>query len=421
MSSQTASSVPWLVWSEATSEVIVSGELAGQHELNTLTQYAQGRQVIVVINSADVRLYRHTMSTKPNKQIIKALPFMLEDEVAEDIDQLHFAVHDSGQDKPSGDYWLNLAIVRKSLIEQWLQMLSDAGINVKKMLPEVLCLPYNPEDDRKTISIVGINNGWLIRDGQWQGSFVENDWLPLLVSQWQMAANDSEEEDSKASELTLEYFSELPEAVVTQLDDTQHITCKAADPELPMLLLAKGANANNWNLLQGDLAPKKPVSKNWLLWRSAAALFVITLIVEFVAMSANWYQAEQQLVIAKQELEEQYKQAFPREKVRMALLRRQLTRKVAEATGGAAGAETGFLLIMDKIAPVLKEFPNVKSDSYRFDGKRNELRLSAIAPSFQQFELFRAALEKLGLEIKQGAVNNEGNTVSGSLNIREAS
>jgi len=49
------------------------------------------------------------------------------------------------------------------------------------------------------------------------------------------------------------------------------------------------------------------------------------------------------------------------------------------------------------------------------------LRISANAPSFQQFEQFKNGLEQLGLEVKLGAVNNEGTTVSGSLSVKEAS
>lgn len=62
MSSQTTSAIPWLVYSDTNNEVIASGELAHQGELSDLAQYAQGRQVTVLANSADVRLHRHYLS-----------------------------------------------------------------------------------------------------------------------------------------------------------------------------------------------------------------------------------------------------------------------------------------------------------------------------------------------------------------------
>ena len=128
LSSQTTSSVPWLVWSLSNKEVIASGELPSQLELDKLSEYSKGRKVTVLVDSADVRLYRHYMPTKPSRQILKALPYMLEDELAEDIDKLHFATGESGFDKEQSQYWIDLAIVNKELVEQWLDKLASAGI-----------------------------------------------------------------------------------------------------------------------------------------------------------------------------------------------------------------------------------------------------------------------------------------------------
>lgn len=416
MSSQPAKEIPWLVWSTSTNEVIASGELADQSELPRLTDYARGRNVTVLVNNADVRLYRHTLATKPTRQMLKALPFMLEDEVAEDIDNLHFAMADTGFDKELEQHWVNLAIINKALVENWLAMLSEVDISVKRLIPEVLCLPQNQIEGETGLSLIELADGFVLRQGEWQGDFVERDWLPLLVQQWQ---NQTSDEDALA--INLKYYSAIPEQISAQLIAMEKVNLQAAEPELAMLLLAKEAEAVNWNLLQGDLAPKKAVSKQWMIWRAAAALLIFTLVLEFGSKSANWYVAEQQLEQAKEELASEYQKAFPREKVRVALLRRQLTRKVAEATGGVVASEGGFLTLMEKITPVLAQHKALTSDSFRFDGKRNELRISANAPSFQQFEQFKNGLEQLGLEVKLGAVNNEGDTVSGSLSVKEAS
>ena len=416
ISSQPAKEIPWLVLSTNTNEVIASGELANQSELINLADYARGRQVTVIVNNADVRLHRHNLATKPTRQMLKALPFMLEDELAEDIDALHFAMGESGYDKTTEQHWINLAIVNKQLVETWLAALSDAGISVKRLLPEVLCLPQNQVEGETALSMIQLADGWLVRQDEWKGEFVESDWLPLMVQQWQMKTAGDE-----ASTLHVKYYSALPEEISAQLIAMENVSLDAAEPELAMLLLAKGSEQVTWNLLQGDLAPKKAVSKHWLVWRTAAVLLIATLILEFGSKGAAYMAAEQELEAAKAELVEQYQAAFPKEKVRVALLRRQLNRKVAEATGGAVTTDSGFLSLMAKISPVLADNRQFKSDSYRFDGKRGELRISANAPSFQQFEQFKNGLEQLGLEVKLGAVNNEGTTVSGSLSVKEAS
>lgn len=409
LSSQTTSSVPWLVWETVTNDIIASGELAQQSELSTLADYAKGRQVVVLVDSADVRLYRHHMPTKPSRQILKALPFMLEDELSEDIEQLHFAIHDTGFDVDSSQHWVNLAIIRKSLLDNWTTLLADNGIHAKVMLPDVLCLPV---DGDNTLSVIELTDGWLVNDNHWQGTHIAADWAELF---WHQKVSGLNEEQT----LTVHAYSPVSQSTFDLLQSTESTSLKTMDPELPLLLLAKQAQKIKWNLLQGDYAPKKAVSKNWQIWQPVAALLVITLIVHLVQLGARWSKADDALIAAKQSLSQSYKKAFPKERVRMNIIRTQLRRKVTEATGGPV-ADVGFLSLMSKLTPVFSELSNIKYDSFRFDGTRGELRVNASAPNFQQFEQLISEIGKLGLEVKQGAVNNEGNLVTGTLSVKES-
>ncbi|MDO6720448.1 type II secretion system protein GspL [Psychrosphaera sp. 1_MG-2023] len=433
MSSQPTSTVPWIVYSDTTNEVIVSGELEHQSELSTLAQYAQGRQVTVLTNGADVRLHCHYMATKPSRQIIKALPYMLEDELAEDIDALHIATEDMGFDKALNKHWLNIAIVSKSLIKTWLDALNDAGIPVKRIIPESLCLPFEQKTDAPLITTLQIGNGWIFRENVWQGTFVESQWLPIYVARLvannaNAAENSNEGKDGVAdidgseadsSILTLKPFTPLPEDVIAELALNANIELSDPEPELPMLVLAKGAEQVKWNLLQGDLAPKKQISKNWQIWSTVGVMALVIFFLEIVAKGVSWHNKSQELVAKKAELVTMYQAAFPKEKVRVALLKRQLTKKVADVSGGVVADNSGYLQLMLKLTPVLQKHSSVIAESFRFEASRGELRISASAPTFQKFEQFRIGLEQLGLDVKQGAVSNEGNLVSGTINVKE--
>lgn len=407
LSSQTSSSVPWLVWSITNKEVIASGELEHQDELMSLADYAKGRQVTVLLDSSDVRLYKHFLPTKPSRQILKALPYMLEDELSEDVEQLHFAIEQNGFDKEKAQYWVNIAIVKKELITRWMSLLSDSDIVVKTMLPDVLCVPFSTDN---SISMMELGDGWLFREGDWQGCYIESAWLDFY---WQ------KKNEQITEPLKLQYYSPLPENLTAQIIENSQIELNSVDPELAMVVLAKGAEQTKWNLLQGDLAQKKAVSKNWRIWRPVAALLIIALVSKLIMMASTWSETQSALSKAKADLAASYKKAFPKEKLRINILRTQLKRKVAEATGVSGGTETGFLSIMTKITPVLSEQNKINIESIRFDGNRSELRIAANAPSFQAFEQFKSGLEKIGLDVKQGAVNNEGSLVSGSLSIKE--
>ncbi len=401
MSSHKTNPVPWLVWSDSNNEVIVSGELNDQSELSTLSRYAQGRAVTVIGNNADIRLLTHWMAIKPSRQMLKALPYMLEDELAEDIDKLHFAIEGSGFDKTKDQHFVNVAIVNKATLQEWIDTLREVEINVSHVLPEVLCLPQQEEGHCSLVELAG---GYIIREGNWQGCFIEKDWLPLYVQQHQNK--------------TIHYYTDLPESLKDLNDNVELV---AEDPELPMLMLAQSALKQKWNFLQGAFAPKKQVSKSWQIWRPVAVIAGLLFVIQLIMGVAEWQQKETRLAQAKAELAESYKAAFPNEKLRINLLKRQLKSKVAALKGDTGSVKVGYLELMNKMTPVFAEFSAVKVDNLRFDGKRSELRLNAIAPSFQDFEKFRVAISNLGLTVKPGAVNNEGDVVTGSLSIQESS
>ena len=387
--------------------MIASGELPSQLELDKLSEYSKGRKVTVLVDSADVRLYRHHMPTKPSRQILKALPYMLEDELAEDVEKLHFATGESGFDKEQESYWIDLAIVNKELVNKWLGVLANADIQCKTMVPEILCLPLIESADYAAIQL---GDNWLVRESSWQGISLDPSWFEMY---WQNVLANTEQESVKIAML-----SPFSDAVQSQLIESDKVEFVQVEPEMAMMALAKGAEVAGWNLLQGDLAPKKAVSANWLIWRPVLVLATIALLVNFFGAFVSWQGNQSQLDEAKQELANAYKKAFPKEKFRANIVRRTLKRKVAEATGSGSG-EASFISYMQQLTPVFAKHKKTKVDSIRFDGNRQELRLAITSPSFQNFEQFKVAVEGLGLEVKQGAVNNEGSSVTGSLSIKE--
>ena len=87
---------------------------------------------------------------------------------------------------------------------------------------------------------------------------------------------------------------------------------------------------------------------------------------------------------------------------------------------GATDNDASFLMMLSKIQPAFSQVPQLKPESIKFDGNRNELRMQATANGYQQFEQFKTILESQQFSVSQGAQNNQGDQISGSFSISAA-
>nr|WP_301003587.1 type II secretion system protein GspL [Arsukibacterium sp.] len=164
-----------MVWASHSDEVIASGEIANAGELRQLAERVGARPVIALVPASDVVLKQVSLPTRPTRQILQALPYMLEDEQAEDIDQLWLALGELAQQE--GQYQQQVAVVQRQRIDCWLSWLREAGFNVTRMLPDALLLPDNPLP-----ACIELNEQWLIKQGPWQASAIDSSWWPQYLA-----------------------------------------------------------------------------------------------------------------------------------------------------------------------------------------------------------------------------------------------
>src|SRR3546814_16716794 len=66
-------------------------------------------------------------------KVLQAAPFVLEEQLAEDVDTLHFALG-----ARQADHRWPLAIVSQTRMQAWLALLQDFAIHADAMVPDVL-------------------------------------------------------------------------------------------------------------------------------------------------------------------------------------------------------------------------------------------------------------------------------------------
>lgn len=389
LGSRVEDAINWMIWSESEQHIIASGELANANELTQLTDKSASRHVTVIVPSSDVTFKQLHVPAKSQKAIRQAVPYMLEDDLAQDVEALFFAYSEQYNTEEKN---CSVAVIAHEQMTLWLSWIVQADISADIMIPDVLLMPA----DKEHWQAITIADQILLRQGPWQGMLVEE-------TLWQKIAQHWEPEST-----IIESYSTLPAS------DT--FTLEPQPEELPLALFAQNLSSLKINLLQGEYKPKRPQSPHFKVWFWAAGFAFAALIINMVFKSVTLMNINSEQAAIEAQIIQTYKEAFPKTKrVRISTIRSQLKRKMAEV--GSSNGDEQFLTMFNKLAPAFSSVPQLKPESIKFDSKRNELRIQASASSYQQFEQFKNLLEKEQFTVSQGAQNNQGDQITGSFSM----
>ncbi|WP_441004184.1 type II secretion system protein GspL [Pseudocolwellia agarivorans] len=404
--------IQWLIWSNPENEVIASGDLSHASDLSHLTEKAAQRKVVGFVPASEIALKRLKVPGKSSRAITAAAPYMLEDELAQDVESLFFAYANLAKDQDDNNCFA--AAVDREQLARWLLWLEEAGIKCKTLIPDVLALPFNEGE----WSAVTLNNQILLRQGLWQAAAVESNVWALISQQWasQNQAVLESENDSETESDELTSSASISINAYAQLPESPGITINAMPEELPLALLAQHVDLKFFNLLQGEFQVKDKRSANYSNWLWVASIAGIALVMNVALKGAELVKLNNQNAAIETEIIKVYKDAFPEtKKVRISTIKSQLNRKLSEVGGSSSQAD--FLTMLNSVQPAFSEVTALKPESMKYDAKRSELRIQAISKDYQSFEKLKIGLEKQSLNVNQGAQNNLGDQVSGSFVI----
>ena len=91
LGSHSQDTIHWLIWANTQQEIIASGTLDNASQLTELTEKSQQRQVVSFIPGCDVAIKSLKVPGNSPKAIRLAAPYMLEDDLAQEVESLFFA------------------------------------------------------------------------------------------------------------------------------------------------------------------------------------------------------------------------------------------------------------------------------------------------------------------------------------------
>ncbi len=404
LSRQNLKTIPWLVWSSTENEIIASGELGSLEELEELTSYAAERSVALLLDGQDVALREVGVPAGASRQFSTMLPFLLEEELAQDIDELHFSILKQTGDKA----WI--AAVDKDYLQQCIERFSEAGIELHRVLPDVLSMPL----DGSNFTMLPWQGYCLIRQNDYQGIALPEALVPYALARPPFSVEVNEEEESVSEEPAhIQCFGSIPESLAS----IENPKIDALPAELPMALLAKNAQLSTINLLSGEFKRQSSWLKNIKLWQAPAIAALVLLVVFGINTYTQVSQIETQATAYRTESERIFREVFPdkRRIPTVSYLKRQMSDEKTRLSGGTVDAPLISWLL--EVQAALKDTNKVKIQSIKFDGDREELRIQAQASDFQTFEQLRVAFgEKFSVD--QGQINRNGDLVSSSYVLK---
>ena len=140
--------------------------------LSELGQIARGHKATLLLDSSHINLTQVNIPSQNRKNQLLAIPFALEDALADDIEELHFA---AGTRQP--DNSIPVITINRGLLEDIIADFNHAGVVIECLCADVLALPLN-------------NNQWtllldsdraLIKTGFFSGYYCDVDILPVFL------------------------------------------------------------------------------------------------------------------------------------------------------------------------------------------------------------------------------------------------
>ncbi len=348
---------------------------------------------------ADVRLLRLAFTPEEKKHIGKSLPFMLEERVAEDVDQLHFA------SVPLGKLELGVALCSAAKMQAWQDALVDFP-GIRLWLPEPLLLPWSQGE----WCIVLEGDEAIVRFDQCGGFTVERDMLPAMLAGLQL--------EQPLPDAVILYGSDQDADTALVPDDLQK-SVQWRRGNLYSALLLGGAPGPSLNLLQGRFANRLPLARWWKEWRAVAALLALAFGLQWVATYSDYRSQAQENLALRTAVEASYRQVNPRGNAPKpeAQLERQLT-----AMRGSGDA-SGFVHLMEQVGGVIAGNTGTSIDTinYNFNNSGGEMRMNILASDFEAVERVRADINKAGLEAVMESSSTQGDKVRARLRVGDKS
>ena len=351
-------------------------------------------EIVVLVPAEDVLLLETRVNARSAAQLRQAVPFAVEDQLLGAVEEQHFAIQATAEDK------VGVAVVARTRLQEWIDLLAAAGVRADVILPESLALPVSAESATAMIDGGRI----LLRLDRWSAIECSTDDLANWLDQIRAAGIDR-------AIAAHDFDGELDAARKSRFasyQDGQHD---------PLTFLASNLHKPAINLLSGGFASAHRQARGTRWWRRVAVLAAALVVLAFVHRGLEVHQLGQNLARVDTAISDSVIKTFPdlgaaeRSRAPQSVMRDRLERL-------RGGSETsGFLRLLGQISPVLGRTTRTQMRGLEF--RNGILEVGLRAPDVATLDSMReqfSAIPGLSAEVTASIPADTG--VDGRIRIR---
>ena len=367
-------------------------------------------KVVALAPATQILLAEPELPPGSGVKLARAVPFALEEQLTEDVDQLNFAI---GRRRPRGG--TPVAVVSRSVLQGWIADLSAAGLEPLALYPDISLMPENPAQ-----TVLWLEKGRLAvrRPGALPFAVELSPVSEALVVAGVIADPLDTTSEPKVPESAILYATREDWSSVqrefeglAQKFDSLKVQLLADGP-LPWLARSL-ASTDAVNLLQGEFARATDYGARWRQWRTAALLAAGLLVAHVGAQALQIRQAKHETKALDGEIATVFSSAMPAEVMQDP--RRQMQSRLDRIRKSGAGPEY-FLRSLKVLGDALAVTPKTDIDALSY--REDSLDMKVSAPSLAALSQLSQFIDKQGMTAEIQSSTPVANGVEAHIQLR---
>ncbi len=375
-----------------------------QGELAELSTFAGKHHSVVLLDNILLHINHVQLPTQNRQKLLRAIPYALEEQLADDVDKFHFVTAKSDGAKTA------VVGIRIDTMQAVIDALAKHNIKPDAVIPDALCLAGNAQ--QWAILIYGENAD--VQLDRFDGAEYDRELTPLVLKS--SLNNTALPRPEKILLFRMENES-IDDIVAIIPNDIELVQLQYNQHPL-VVYCGQYKNALPLNLLQGQFKPKSKNVARWKRWRLPVALAAVWLVLNLSITTFQYQSLARKNTEMQAQITRLYKEAFP-ESRRIVNPRVQMEQKLEKLKSGASGSSDSLLTILSYAAGALAKDKNINLQSIDYRSNRVDINLTSTSlNAIQELNNKLNHSGQLKSEITSSA--SDKNEVKGSLRLQRA-